>query len=118
MVWFTFPLEVKPPEKKKLSDKIKEKEIAEKKKQEELRKVRTILLVVYLLNNEWNPFSPDTHFFCIFQTVYNLCFWNLWIETRISDKWESITRRAYSREASTEKVAGGGRLGIGPWGFW
>ncbi|XP_056103964.1 eukaryotic translation initiation factor 3 subunit J-B isoform X1 [Rhinichthys klamathensis goyatoka] len=30
--------EVKPPEKKKLSDKIKEKELAEKKKQDELRK--------------------------------------------------------------------------------
>lgn len=39
---------MKPPEKKKLSDKIKEKEIAEKKKQEELRKVRTILLVVLI----------------------------------------------------------------------
>jgi len=38
------------PEKKKLSDKIKEKEIAEKKKQEELRKVRTKLLVIVLIN--------------------------------------------------------------------
>lgn len=44
-----FLLEVKPPEKKKLSAKIKEKEINEKKKQDELKKVRTILLVVYLI---------------------------------------------------------------------
>lgn len=32
--------EVKPPEKKKLSDKIKEKEILQKKKQEELKKIQ------------------------------------------------------------------------------
>lgn len=65
MVCITFPLEVKPSEKKKLSDKIKEKEIKQKKKQDELKKkVRTILLVAYLLN-ELIPFSPDTHLFCI-----------------------------------------------------
>ncbi len=46
MVWFTFIIEVKPPEKKKLNDKIKEKEILQKKKQDELRKVRKILLLV------------------------------------------------------------------------
>lgn len=38
MVWFTFPIELKPPEKKKLSDKIKEKEILQKNKQDELKK--------------------------------------------------------------------------------
>lgn len=49
MVCITFPLEVKPPEKKKLSDKIKEKELKQKKKQEELKKkVWTILLVAYI----------------------------------------------------------------------
>lgn len=41
-----FLTEVKPPEKKKLSDKIKEKEILQKKKQEELKKVTTQLLDV------------------------------------------------------------------------
>ncbi len=46
VVWFTFIIEVKPPEKKKLNDKIKEKEILLKKKQDELRKVRKILLLV------------------------------------------------------------------------
>ncbi len=45
MVWFMFIIEVKPPEKKKLTDKIKEKEILQKKKQDELRKVRKILFV-------------------------------------------------------------------------